>query len=174
MTPLQPTAQPLERFLFCGGEGKTESKTLMRAKLCQHQTTILFTFIVILFPNIFILVNLFVPFILLFLIAKHTLPLIYHILLHRWKHILQQPRLAQERLRVWPFSFPGKSATLEVIKDEHLMNHLSALLLDIQAGEYHMISISKLAPSDRATWEALFRAYIDFYQRVEPAEMYER
>jgi len=37
-----------------------------------------------------------------------------------------------------------------------------------------MISISKLAPSDRAVWEALFRAYIDFYQRVEPPEMYDR
>jgi GNAT superfamily N-acetyltransferase len=37
-----------------------------------------------------------------------------------------------------------------------------------------MISIGKLAPDDRADWEALFRAYIDFYQRVEPDEMYER
>jgi len=37
-----------------------------------------------------------------------------------------------------------------------------------------MISISKLEPSDRDAWEALFRAYIDFYQRVEPPEMYER
>jgi len=37
-----------------------------------------------------------------------------------------------------------------------------------------MISISKLVPSDREVWEALFRAYIDFYQRVEPPEMYER
>lgn len=37
-----------------------------------------------------------------------------------------------------------------------------------------MISIGKLAPSDRAAWEALFRAYIDFYQRVEPPEMYDR
>jgi GNAT superfamily N-acetyltransferase len=37
-----------------------------------------------------------------------------------------------------------------------------------------MISIGKLAPADRADWEALFRAYIDFYKRVEPAEMYER
>ena len=37
-----------------------------------------------------------------------------------------------------------------------------------------MVSISKLVPSDRAAWEALFRAYIDFYQRVEPPEMYER
>jgi GNAT superfamily N-acetyltransferase len=37
-----------------------------------------------------------------------------------------------------------------------------------------MISISKLEPSDRGSWEALFRAYIDFYQRVEPPEMYDR
>jgi GNAT superfamily N-acetyltransferase len=36
------------------------------------------------------------------------------------------------------------------------------------------ISIDKLARSDRADWEALFRAYIDFYQRVEPPEMYDR
>lgn len=41
-------------------------------------------------------------------------------------------------------------------------------------GECQMISIDKLVPSDRAAWEALFRAYIDFYQRVEPPEMYER
>ena len=37
-----------------------------------------------------------------------------------------------------------------------------------------MISISKLEPSDRGTWEALFRDYMTFYQRVEPPEMYER
>jgi GNAT superfamily N-acetyltransferase len=37
-----------------------------------------------------------------------------------------------------------------------------------------MISISKLEPSDKGVWEALFRAYIDFYQRAEPSEMYER
>lgn len=37
-----------------------------------------------------------------------------------------------------------------------------------------MMSISKLAPSDRAAWEVLFHAYIDFYQRVEPPKMYER
>src|SRR5215831_18742714 len=37
-----------------------------------------------------------------------------------------------------------------------------------------MISINKLVPSDRAVWEALFRAYIDFYQRVEAPEMYDR
>jgi GNAT superfamily N-acetyltransferase len=37
-----------------------------------------------------------------------------------------------------------------------------------------MISVGKLSPSDREPWEGLFRAYIDFYERVEPAEMYER
>ncbi len=37
-----------------------------------------------------------------------------------------------------------------------------------------MIRIAKLAPSDRVAWEALFRAYMDFYQRVEPPEMYDR
>ncbi|MEU1389470.1 MULTISPECIES: GNAT family N-acetyltransferase [unclassified Nonomuraea] len=37
-----------------------------------------------------------------------------------------------------------------------------------------MISVGKLMPSDRDAWESLFRAYIDFYQRVEPDEMYGR
>lgn len=37
-----------------------------------------------------------------------------------------------------------------------------------------MISIGQLEPSDRSAWEALFRAYIAFYQRTEPPEMYER
>jgi GNAT superfamily N-acetyltransferase len=37
-----------------------------------------------------------------------------------------------------------------------------------------MIAIGKLEPSDRLAWEALFRAYIDFYQRTEPQEMYDR
>lgn len=37
-----------------------------------------------------------------------------------------------------------------------------------------MISIGKLMPSDREAWEALFRAYIAFYQRDEPSEMYDR
>ncbi|MDQ1018484.1 GNAT family N-acetyltransferase [Streptomyces afghaniensis] len=41
-----------------------------------------------------------------------------------------------------------------------------------QAGR--MIRIGKLVPSDRDDWEALFRAYVEFYQRVEPPEMYER
>jgi hypothetical protein len=37
-----------------------------------------------------------------------------------------------------------------------------------------MITIGKLAPSDRAAWEELFRGYIDFYERSEPPEMYDR
>ena len=37
-----------------------------------------------------------------------------------------------------------------------------------------MISIGRLAPSDRAAWEALFRGYIDFYHRAEPPGMYDR
>ena len=37
-----------------------------------------------------------------------------------------------------------------------------------------MIGIGRLEPSDRDAWETLFRAYIDFYQRAEPPEMYER
>jgi len=37
-----------------------------------------------------------------------------------------------------------------------------------------MLSIDKLTPADRAAWEELFRGYIEFYQRVEPPEMYER
>ncbi|MFB9512464.1 GNAT family N-acetyltransferase [Streptomyces purpureus] len=37
-----------------------------------------------------------------------------------------------------------------------------------------MITIDRLAPSDRDTWEQLFRGYIDFYGRTEPDAMYER
>jgi GNAT superfamily N-acetyltransferase len=37
-----------------------------------------------------------------------------------------------------------------------------------------MISVRPLTPADRPEWEALFRAYIDFYQRREPPEMYDR
>ncbi|KUJ65013.1 GNAT family acetyltransferase [Streptomyces albus subsp. albus] len=37
-----------------------------------------------------------------------------------------------------------------------------------------MVTISKLEPSDREVWEALFRGYIDFYERDEPQEMYDR
>ncbi len=35
-------------------------------------------------------------------------------------------------------------------------------------------SIGKLESSDRTVWEALFRGYIDFYERTEPDEMYEQ
>jgi GNAT superfamily N-acetyltransferase len=37
-----------------------------------------------------------------------------------------------------------------------------------------MLAIGKLAPGDRADWEVLFRAYIDFYKRALPQEMYDR
>ena len=37
-----------------------------------------------------------------------------------------------------------------------------------------MITIGRLDPADRDAWETLFRGYIDFYQRSEPPEMYER
>jgi GNAT superfamily N-acetyltransferase len=37
-----------------------------------------------------------------------------------------------------------------------------------------MITVGKLSSSDRTAWEELFRGYIDFYQRVEPPEMYDR
>ena len=37
-----------------------------------------------------------------------------------------------------------------------------------------MIDIGKLAPEDRPAWEALFRAYVDFYERTLPDAMYDR
>lgn len=37
-----------------------------------------------------------------------------------------------------------------------------------------MITIGKLSPSDHETWEVLFRAYIDFYKRTLPQDMYDR
>jgi GNAT superfamily N-acetyltransferase len=37
-----------------------------------------------------------------------------------------------------------------------------------------MISVDELQPDDRPTWEELFRAYIDFYERTLPQEMYDR
>jgi GNAT superfamily N-acetyltransferase len=37
-----------------------------------------------------------------------------------------------------------------------------------------MLTVSKLTPADRAVWEELFRGYIDFYERAEPQEMYDR
>jgi GNAT superfamily N-acetyltransferase len=36
------------------------------------------------------------------------------------------------------------------------------------------LTIQKLEPSDRATWEVLFRAYMDFYKRTLPQERYDR
>src|SRR5262245_13619259 len=37
-----------------------------------------------------------------------------------------------------------------------------------------MITVGKLMPGDRAAWEVLFRAYIDFYERKLPQAMYDR
>ncbi len=37
-----------------------------------------------------------------------------------------------------------------------------------------MVDIGRLTPSDHADWEALFRAYIDFYKRELPDAMYDR
>ena len=37
-----------------------------------------------------------------------------------------------------------------------------------------MLTIGRLEPSDRAQWEVLFRAYMDFYKRTLPQAMYDR
>jgi len=37
-----------------------------------------------------------------------------------------------------------------------------------------VIRISKLGPSDRQAWEALFRGYIAFYEQEHPQSMYDR
>ncbi|MFI9453876.1 GNAT family N-acetyltransferase [Amycolatopsis sp. NPDC052450] len=37
-----------------------------------------------------------------------------------------------------------------------------------------MITIAPLKPEDREAWENLFRAYIAFYERVAPQEVYDR
>jgi GNAT superfamily N-acetyltransferase len=37
-----------------------------------------------------------------------------------------------------------------------------------------MMGIGKLVPGDRPAWEALFRAYVDFYERTIPDAMYDR
>lgn len=37
-----------------------------------------------------------------------------------------------------------------------------------------MLTIGKLTEGDRAEWEVLFRAYIDFYKRTLSQEMYDR
>ena len=36
-----------------------------------------------------------------------------------------------------------------------------------------MLTITPLAPADRAEWERLFRGYIGFYERDEPQAMYD-
>ncbi|MEO6715286.1 MAG: GNAT family N-acetyltransferase [Mycobacteriales bacterium] len=41
-------------------------------------------------------------------------------------------------------------------------------------GARRMVEVGLLQPADRTQWEALFRAYIHFYGRAEPDEMYER
>jgi len=37
-----------------------------------------------------------------------------------------------------------------------------------------MVRIAGLSLGDRPEWESLFRAYIDFYERAEPQQMYDR
>ena len=37
-----------------------------------------------------------------------------------------------------------------------------------------MLTIAQLEPSDRATWETLFRGYMDFYERTLSQAMYDR
>lgn len=37
-----------------------------------------------------------------------------------------------------------------------------------------MLTIAKLEPADRATWETLFRGYMEFYKRTPGQEMYDR
>ena len=37
-----------------------------------------------------------------------------------------------------------------------------------------MITVGRLAASDRAAWERLFREYIAFYQQDHPQSMYDR
>jgi GNAT superfamily N-acetyltransferase len=37
-----------------------------------------------------------------------------------------------------------------------------------------LLTIARLEPSDRAEWEALFRAYMAFYERTLPDAMYDR
>jgi GNAT superfamily N-acetyltransferase len=37
-----------------------------------------------------------------------------------------------------------------------------------------VVDVRRLTPEDRQAWEHLFRAYIEFYERAEPDEMYER
>jgi GNAT superfamily N-acetyltransferase len=37
-----------------------------------------------------------------------------------------------------------------------------------------VVDVARLERDDRPAWETLFRGYIDFYQRTEPQEMYDR
>ena len=37
-----------------------------------------------------------------------------------------------------------------------------------------MLTVARLEPEDRPTWESLFRSYIEFYERSEPQSMYDR
>jgi GNAT superfamily N-acetyltransferase len=37
-----------------------------------------------------------------------------------------------------------------------------------------VLDVTRLEADDRPAWELLFRGYIDFYQRAEPQEMYDR
>jgi len=37
-----------------------------------------------------------------------------------------------------------------------------------------MISVDTIAPTDRAGWEALFRGYLDFYERMLPPEAFDQ
>jgi GNAT superfamily N-acetyltransferase len=37
-----------------------------------------------------------------------------------------------------------------------------------------VIAVGPLRPDDRSEWEALFRAYLHFYEREEPPALYER
>jgi GNAT superfamily N-acetyltransferase len=44
-----------------------------------------------------------------------------------------------------------------------------------QAAESHeFVRISRLTSADRPAWESLFRAYMNFYERSLPTEMYDR
>ncbi|MDH6134373.1 GNAT superfamily N-acetyltransferase [Kitasatospora sp. MAA4] len=37
-----------------------------------------------------------------------------------------------------------------------------------------VVAIAKLVPADRPQWEALFRSYLEFYERTLPQHMYDR
>ena len=46
--------------------------------------------------------------------------------------------------------------------------------IDPAMSSWCMLTIRKLVPSDRAAWQALFEAYMTFYERTLAAPMYER